>query len=68
VELYHLDKGDGEGDPARNLAAANKEQVRRMRQLLDAWRAENRPGGKVDKQAAPDEQTRERLKALGYLQ
>jgi len=68
VELYRLDQGDGEGDPTRNLASANREQVLRMRELLDAWRQENRPGGKAKKQAAPDEQTRERLKALGYLQ
>jgi len=68
VELYRLVGNRQEGDPTGELSAARKQQVVRLRQLLEAWRAENRPGRPPEDAAEPDKRTREALEALGYLQ
>lgn len=60
-ELYHLD-----ADPleTQNLAAADPEQVRRLRKQLFAWRKSPRADATED---GDDAETRKALEALGYI-
>ncbi len=58
-ELYHLESDPGEG---RNLAASNREQVAKLRAMLDQWSADDEAPT-----AILDEDTREVLRSLGYI-
>lgn len=63
-ELFDLLRDPGE---TRNLAAAEKERVGRLRSLLQAALAKMAPGGDKARAAAASPEQEEMLRSLGYL-